>query len=108
MDEDRKYEGSCEDMMKDYSAARRRGTTVEQFEDSPTDRISDNAGQRRFDAKDNEPKSKPNETGYKPGTPAFKNEPARSSGFNHSSGNRDGHLRLSGHGGAHRLGAKKK
>jgi hypothetical protein len=106
MDDDKKYEGSCEDFMKDYSAARRKGISTEQFEDSATDRIADHAGQRRLDEKEGRPKGKPNETGYKPGTPAMKNEPARVSGFKGT--HKEGHLRMSGHSGAHRIGSKKK
>lgn len=101
MDE-KKYEGSAEDYSKDYAAARRKGITVEQYENSAADRIADAAGERRMRAAEEKSES-PRHT---PGQGAFKNAPKTSHGFGRSV--KVGHLRCSGHPGAHRIGAKRK
>lgn len=97
------YEGSHDDYMADYTAAKRRGRTTAEYEDSAHDRIADAAGQRRMD-QENKPAPPPT---YKPGTPASANPPKAAHGFGHPPSARDGHLRCSGHGGAHRIGKKK-
>lgn len=104
---DDKYEGSVKDMMSDYAAARRLGITTEQYECSARDRIADHAGELRMKGMEkSEDLAIKSETPYKPGTPAFQNQPKVSSGFGHQV--RDGKLRCSGHSGAHRVGGRKK
>jgi len=102
--EPKKYEGSSEDWSADYHGARRQGKSVEQYEDSPRDRLADNAGERRFKGKDDPDEVKA--SGYKSGASAFTNHPKTSHGFGHGASHRDGHLRNSGHSGAHRIGRK--
>lgn len=103
---DDKYEGSVKDMMSDYNAARRLGITVEQYEGSARDRIADKAGECRLEGmKKSEDLMVKSDAPYKPGTPAFQNQPKVSSGFGQQ---RDGKLRCSGHSGAHRIGGRKK
>lgn len=106
MDHD-KYEGSMKDMMSDYAAARRKGITVEQYEGSAADRIADHAGELRMKGMEkSEDLVVKSDAPYRPGTPAFQNQPKVSSGFGHQ--HRDGKLRCSGHSGAHRIGSRKK
>ena len=104
-----KYDGSYEDNRRDYIEARKRGISTEDYENSASDRVADNAGQHRLDAAkfDKDDPDKQGSKEYKPGTPAFSNSPARTSGFGHSPANRSGHLRLSGAAGAHQIGKKK-
>lgn len=103
--EKKSWEGSSEDWSADYNASKRRGISVADHEDSARDRISDAAGERRMSADDSEkPQTAP---GYKQGVSAFANSPKTAHGFGHPSSARDGHLRNSGHGGAHRIGHKK-
>ena len=99
-----KYEGSSEDWSQDYAAAKRRGISTSDYEDSARDRIADVAGERRMAAK--EPENEIHSSGHKRGVPAFSNPPKTSHGFGHSANARDGHLRNSGHSGAHRIGKK--
>jgi|ERR1700722_1017332 len=102
--EPKKWEGSVEDWSADYNAAKRRGISVADHEDSARDRISDAAGERRMAADEsNKIKHVPE---YKKGVSAYSNAPKASHGFGHPASARDGHLRCSGHSGAHRLGKK--
>jgi len=105
----KKWEGSSDDMMKDYREAKRKGITTDQWEGSASDRLSDNAGERRMKAEDGKDGNKEidHPTGYKAGVSAFSNAPKQSHGFGHPTSARDGHLRNSGHSGAHRIGKKK-
>lgn len=101
---EKKWEGSPEDWQKDYAASRRKGISVDQYEDSASDRISDNAGERRMKAdEENKVQHAPE---YRRGVSAFSNAPKQSHGFGHPTSARDGHLRNSGHSGAHRIGKK--
>ncbi len=101
------WESSGKDMMADYREARRRGVDPKDYEDSARDRISDVAGQRRMDSEDYQKDEYPTkEGGHHRGKPAFANSPKNAHGFGHSSSNKDGHLRNSGHSGAHRIGKK--
>ena len=101
-----KWEGSSEDWSKDYSEAKKRGMTTEQYEDTASDRVSDKAGEKRMREKDAH-EGEVHASGYKAGVAAFSNSPKTSHGFGHPSFARDGHLRNSGHHGAHRIGKKK-
>ena len=100
----RKYEGSSEDWSADYSAAKRRGKTVADYEGSAHDRIADAAGERKFKAEESSKVQHAPE--YKQGVAAFANRPKAAHGFGHASSAHDGHLRNSGHSGAHRIGKK--
>lgn len=101
-----KYEGSFKDMMQDSAAARRKGITADQYEGSPADRLADNAGEKRM-REDDSSKAPDHPGGYKQGVSAFSNTPKVSHGFGHPGSAKDGHLRNSGHSGAHRIGKKK-
>jgi hypothetical protein len=101
------WEGSPEDWQKDYSESRRKGMKVSDYEDTASDRLSDNAGERRMQAEDSKADKPAANESYKRGTPAFSNSPKTAHGFGHPSSARDGHLRNSGHPQAHRLGKKK-
>lgn len=103
-----KYEGSYKDWRNDYREANRRGISVEAFEDSAADRIKDKAGQKKMNDGNALKASVNHDTGYKPGTPAFKNTPKMSHGYGHTGAQRQGALRCSGSAGAHRIGSKKK
>ena len=98
------YEGSSEDWSNDWATARRRGMSTEDHENSARDRISDAAGERRMAANTKTEESTPT---HKPGVSAFANSPKSSHGFGHTASSRDGHLRNSGHSGAHRIGKKR-
>jgi hypothetical protein len=105
--EKKSWETSGEDMMADYRAARRQGKSPEDYEDTARDRISDVAGQRRMDAKEiNKDEYPTHEGGHDRGKSAFGNPPKNAHGFGHTSAHKDGHLRKSGHPGAHQLGKK--
>jgi hypothetical protein len=108
MPEKKSWEGSTEDWMADHHEARRRGQKTEDYEDSARDRVSDVAGQMRMDAKGTEKNASeaPDAKHYR-GKPAFANAPKNAHGFGHSSSSHDGHLRNSGHSGAHRIGKKR-
>ena len=106
-DEHDGYEGSHHDMMEDYATARRRGISVEDYEDSARDRIQDNAGEKRMRGKHDAKAAIKNEPSYKAGKSAFTNRPKVSHGFGHKETQKQGHLRLSGTSGAHRIGSKK-
>jgi len=99
------YEGSYRDAADDYRAARRKGVPVEQYEGSAHDRIADKAGAKR--SREEEAAKVDHAPGYKAGVAAFSNSPKVSHGYGHGTSNRDGHLRNSGHSGAHRIGKKK-
>ena len=101
-----KWEGSSKDWSADYSAAKRKGISTDAYEDSAEDRISDNAGQRRLEAEDDK-KTIDHPSGYKQGVSAYSNSPKSAHGFGHPASAKDGHLRNSGHSGAHRIGKKK-
>lgn len=101
------WEGSPEDWGKDYSASKRKGISTADYEDSAHDRIADAAGERNMAAKEDASKSVDDAPGYKRGVSAFSNNPKASHGFGHPSSAKDGHLRNSGHSGAHRIGKKK-
>lgn len=105
---DKKWEGSHEDWKQDYSDSKRRGKTTAEYEGSAHDRIADAAGERRMKADEDKSESyaKPAPSGHTQGTPAFKNSPKAAHGFGHPTSARDGHLRCSGHSGAHRIGKK--
>lgn len=106
--DDNKYEGSAQDMMSDYTAARRKGITPEQYEGSATDRIADAAGERRMKGNEKSKASEmKSEAPHMPGTPASKNQPKVSHGYGHPASARSGKLRMSGHSGAHRIGKRK-
>lgn len=106
--EKKSWESSGQDMMADYREARRRGQSAEDYEDSARDRISDVAGQRRMDAKDYQADEYPTkEGGHERGKSAFANPPKNAHGFGHTSSNKDGHLRKSGHPSAHQIGKRK-
>lgn len=106
---DKKWEGSSDDMMKDYSAAKRKGISSSEWEGSASDRLSDNAGERRMQAEDKKDGGKEvdHPAGYKAGIAAFQNSPKASHGFGHPTSAREGHLRNSGHSQAHRIGKRK-
>lgn len=107
MPEKKSWENSGEDFMADHREARRRGQSADDYEGSARDRISDVAGQRRMDAKDYQADEYPtHEGGHSRGKSAFGNPPKNAHGFGHTSSNKDGHLRKSGHPGAHQLGKK--
>jgi len=97
------WEGSAEDWSSDYRGAKRKGISSDQWENSAEDRLSDNAGERKMKA------SEPAKEGpdYKRGVSAFDNKPKTSHGFGHATAQNDGHHRLSGHSGAHRIGKKR-
>lgn len=101
--EPKKYEGSYEDMRQDSTAARRKGISTSDYEGSAADRLADAAGERRMKAE--EPST--SAASHRPGTPASANSPKQAHSFGHPASARDGHLRHSGHGGAHRIGKKK-
>lgn len=101
--EPKKYEGSYEDMRQDSTAARRKGISTSDYEGSAADRLADAAGERRMKTED----SSVSTTSHRPGTSASANAPKAAHGFGHPASARDGHLRHSGHGGAHRIGRKK-
>lgn len=99
------WEGSSEDWSSDYKAAKQRGISVADHEDSARDRLSDAAGERRMAADDSDkPQTAP---GYKQGVSAFSNAPKTAHGFGHPPSARQGHLRCSGSSGAHQLGKRK-
>jgi hypothetical protein len=98
------WDGSPEDWSSDYKQSRRKGISVDQWEDSPSDRLSDNAGERKLRADESDKVQHVPE--YKQGISAFANRPKEAHGFGHPSSARDGHLRNSGHSGAHRIGKK--
>lgn len=106
--EPKKWEGSSQDWSSDYNAAKRRGVSVADHNDSARDRLSDAAGEARMKSEQSEPNEygPSTESTYVKGRGAFSNPPKTSHGFGHPSSARDGHLRNSGHGGAHRLGKK--
>jgi hypothetical protein len=103
--EDNKYEGSYKDMSADYRAADRMGIKRDAYEDSARDRIADKAGQKKMDDSAATKKAVNHDTGYKPGTPAFKNTPKMAHGYKGTS--KSGCYRVSGHSGAHQIGKKK-
>ncbi len=97
------WEGSSEDWSSDYRQAKRKGISTDQWEGSAADRLSDNAGERKMKAAEPEKEV----SGYKQGVSAFDNKPKTSHGFGHTAIQNDGHHRLSGHSGAHRIGKKR-
>jgi len=97
------WEGSAEDWSSDYRGAKRKGISTSDWEGSAADRLSDNAGERKMKAVEPE-KEAPN---YKRGGSAFDNKPKTTHGFGHTTAQNDGHHRLSGHSGAHRIGKKR-
>jgi hypothetical protein len=100
------WEGSMEDWSADYNAAKRKGMTTDQYEDSASDRISDAAGEKRM--RDKEASKTPDHPGgYKKGVSAFSNSPKSSHGWGHTSSQKQGHLRTSGHPQGHQIGKKK-
>ena len=101
--EKKEYEGSHKDWSDDWSASKRKGITVDKWENSAGDRIADAAGERRMKA--DEDKSEGPK--HRPGIGAFSNAPKAAHGFGHPPSARDGHLRNSGHSGAHQIGRKK-
>lgn len=103
--QEKSWEGSSEDWRQDYNGAKRKGMTTEQYQDTAGDRVADAAGERRMRAE--ESNKVQNAPSYKPGTRASTNSPKVSHGYGHPAGSRDGHLRCSGHSGAHRIGKKK-
>lgn len=98
------YENSYRDHAADYSAARRKGIPVEQYEGSAHDRIADKAGAKSM--RDTPPQAD-NTSNYRPGVSAFSNTPKASHGFGHPASAKQGHLRNSGNSGAHRVGKRK-
>ena len=102
---DKKYEGSAADWSQDYRGAKAKGMTSEQYEGTAKDRIEDAAGQKRLNADDSDKVQ--HAPDYKKGVSAFSNTPKSAHGFGHPTSARDGHLRMSGHSGSHRLGKKK-
>jgi len=101
--EKKSWGGSPEDWVSDYRESKRKGISSDQWEDSASDRLSDNAGERKMKAESE--KSEAPE--YKSGGGAFTNKPKTSHGFGHTAVNHDGHHRMSGHSGAHRIGKKR-
>jgi hypothetical protein len=101
----KKYQGSSEDWSQDWRGGKRKGMSAEDYDGTAKDRVEDAAGQRRFDADESEKVQHVPE--YKKGVSAFNNSPKTSHGFGHPSSAKDGHLRNSGHSGAHRIGKKK-
>lgn len=98
------YEGSMKDWSDDRRQAQAKGMSSDRWEDSAGDRIADKAGEKNLKAAD-----KPKEASdYKPGVAAFSNSPKSSHGFGHGDGQKQGHLRTSGHSGAHQIGKKRK
>lgn len=102
-----KWEGSHEDWKADYAGSKRRGISTDDYEDTPHDRISDAAGERRMSAEEDSKKAIAHPGGYKKGVGAFSNTPKSSHGYGHPASARQGNLRCSGHSGAHQLGKKK-
>lgn len=100
------YEGSHHDYMDDYRESNRRGISAEDYEDSARDRIKDKAGERKMREKEASKSAIKNEPGYKPGMSAHANRPKASHGFGHTGSQKQGHLRTSGHSGAHQIGKK--
>lgn len=103
--EKKSWQGSPEDWRQDYHESKRKGISSEQWEDSPSDRLSDNAGERKMNAHASEKVHEAPD--YKSGVSAFGNKSKTSHGFGHTAANHDGHLRNSGHGSAHRIGKKR-
>jgi hypothetical protein len=101
-----KWEGSAKDWQSDYAGAKRKGISTADYEDTASDRLADNAGQRRMESEDGT-KAETHPSGYRQGVSAFSNTPKVSHGFGHPASARDGHLRCSGHSGAHQIGKKK-
>jgi len=101
------YEGSSQDWTSDYNASRRKGISTEQYENSAEDRIADKAGEKRMRDKHGDKAAAPEAGSYTAGASAFKNPPKTSHGYGHTGSQRDGHLRHSGHAGAHQLGKRK-
>lgn len=99
------WEGSPEDWTSDYRQAKRKGISVDQWEDSPSDRLSDNAGERKMKSDDSDTVKHAPE--YKQGVSAYSNSPKASHGFGHPASARQGHLRMSGSSSAHCIGRKK-
>ena len=99
------WEGSSEDWSADYNAAKRRGKSTADYEDSAHDRIADAAGEKRMRADDSDKVQAAPQ--YKKGVSAFQNKPKAAHSFGHPPSARDGHLRTSGHSGAHQIGKKK-
>lgn len=102
-----KYEGSHEDWKQDYAGAKRKGMSTSEYEGTAEDRVADSAGERRMDAEADSQKAIDHPGGYKKGVGAFSNGPKTASGFGHPPSARQGHLRCSGHSGAHQIGKKK-
>jgi hypothetical protein len=102
-----KWEGSAEDWSQDYSAAKRRGKSTADYEDSAHDRIADAAGERRMKADESKSQEYDVHSSYKRGTPAMSNSPKAAHGFGHTGSQCQGHLRCSGSAGAHQIGKKK-
>lgn len=100
----KQWEGSSEDWSADYNAAKRRGKTTADYEDSPHDRIADAAGEKRMAGDDSDKVQ--TAPAYKKGVSAFSNSPKVSHGYGHPASAKDGHLRNSGHSSAHRIGKK--
>jgi len=103
-DDGGKYEGSWKDHEQDYSAARRKGISTEEYEGSAQDRIADKAGEKQM--RESHSSKIHNTPDYKPGVSSFANKPKNCHGFGHSAQCHDGHLRNSGHSQAHRIGNK--
>jgi hypothetical protein len=103
-DDGGKYEGSYKDSAEDYHAAKRKGISSDDWENSARDRVADQAGEKRM--RDDESAKVHDAPRHTPGVSAFANRPKASHGFGHPAHARDGHLRNSGHSGAHRLGKK--
>lgn len=99
------YENSYRDHADDYRAARRKGISTEDYEGTAHDRIADKAGAKR--SRDETAAKVDNPSSYKAGVGAFASKPKTSHGFGHPASARDGHLRNSGHSGAHQIGKRK-
>jgi hypothetical protein len=106
-DEPKGYENSGADWNQDRRDADRRHMTTSEYEDSAHDRVADKAGEKRMRDKDADAKVMKNETTYKKGGSAFSNTPKSAHGFGHKTEHKKGHLRMSGHAGAHQVGKKK-
>lgn len=101
------YENSYQDWNQDRRDADRRYKTTEEYEDSAHDRIADKAGSKRMRDHEDSEKAIKNEGSYKSGSSAFSRTPKVSHSFGYKGENKKGHLRMSGHSGAHQIGKKR-
>ena len=85
----KKGEGSAQDLREDKILAKKHGMTLEQWEKSAADKAHDAPNNPPSTASHNFPTAR------------------NAQSFGHGVDRRQGHLRMSGHPGAHRIGCKK-